>query len=92
MIQISTQGAAAHNKWVGVCGALAEEALAVPLLIGLGITELSVGAANVPHIKAQVRRHDLAACQALVKTCLTLHSAQDVRQKVHAFLASLEGG
>ncbi|AXF85522.1 Phosphoenolpyruvate-protein phosphotransferase [Ephemeroptericola cinctiostellae] len=92
MIQIATQGAAKHNKWVGVCGALAEEPLAIPLLIGLGITELSVGAANVPHIKTQVRRLDLAACQTLVKTCLTLHSAQDVRQNVHAFLASLEGG
>lgn len=91
MIQIATQGAATHHKWVGVCGALAEEPLAIPLLIGLGITELSVGASNIPHIKAQVRRCDIAACQILVSSCLKLHSAQDVRQSVHAFLDSLKG-
>lgn len=91
MIQVATQGAAVHHKWVGVCGALAEEPLAVPLLIGLGITELSVGALNVPHIKTLVRRCDLAACQALVKTCLTLHTAQEIRQQVQLFLTALEG-
>lgn len=44
----AAQGAAKQGKWLGVCGAMASDRVAVPLLIGLGVTELSVSPAVIP--------------------------------------------
>ena len=79
LIDATTRGAAKHGKWVGVCGALAGDPLAVPLLIGLGVTELSVDPVAVPGIKARVRRLDYQLCRQRVQDLLALESAQAVR-------------
>lgn len=89
MISYACSGAQKHEKWVGVCGALAEEVLAVPILIGLGVTELSVGALSVPQIKALVRRCTYLDCMTLVEECVQLTSAQEVRARAQVFLASI---
>ncbi|RKP49229.1 phosphoenolpyruvate--protein phosphotransferase [Trinickia fusca] len=79
LIDATTQGAAKHGKWVGVCGALAGDPVAVPLLIGLGVTELSVDPVAVPGIKARVRRLDYPLCRQRAQDVLSLDSAQAVR-------------
>lgn len=66
-------------KWIGVCGALASDRLAAPILVGLGVTELSVSPAMVPEIKAVVRGLTLAECRALATQALTLDSPEAVR-------------
>lgn len=78
----AAQGAARHGKWLGVCGAMASDPLAVPLLIGLGVTELSASPAVIPEIKAVVRRVSLAECQAAAQAALQLSSAEAVRAHV----------
>jgi phosphoenolpyruvate-protein phosphotransferase len=85
MIALSCEGARKHGKWVGVCGGLASEALAVPVLIGLGVTELSVSVPAIPAIKAQVKRLSLLVCQQLAREVLLLDSAQDVRARLAEF-------
>jgi phosphoenolpyruvate-protein kinase (PTS system EI component) len=50
---------------VGVCGALASESLAVPLLLGLGVDELSVSVPLIPTIKARVRELEFKDCQGI---------------------------
>ncbi len=79
LIEATTRGAAKYGKWVGVCGALAGDPLAVPLLAGLGVTELSVDPAAVPGIKARVRRLDYQLCRQRANDLLALESAQAVR-------------
>ncbi|MEJ8795518.1 phosphoenolpyruvate--protein phosphotransferase [Trinickia caryophylli] len=79
LIDATTRGAAKHGKWVGVCGALAGDPLAVPLLVGLGVTELSVDPVAVPGIKARVRRLDYQLCRQRAQDALELESAQAVR-------------
>lgn len=79
LIEATTRGAAQHGKWVGVCGALAGDPLAVPLLVGLGVTELSVDPVAVPGIKARVRRLDYQLCRQRAQDALQLESAQAVR-------------
>ncbi|WP_116139554.1 phosphoenolpyruvate--protein phosphotransferase [Trinickia diaoshuihuensis] len=79
LIDQTTQGAAKHGKWVGVCGALAGDPLAVPLLVGLGVTELSVDPVAVPGIKARVRTLDYQLCRQRASDLLALDSAQAVR-------------
>jgi multiphosphoryl transfer protein len=79
LISATVQGANKHGKWVGVCGALAGDPLAVPLLVGLGVTELSVDPVSVPGIKARVRNLNYQLCQQRAQDVLALESAQAVR-------------
>jgi multiphosphoryl transfer protein len=84
LIEQAAQGAAQHGKWLGVCGAMASDPVAVPLLIGLGVTELSASAAVIPEIKAVVRRVSLAECRAAAQAALQLTSAEAIRAYVKA--------
>ncbi|WP_429363783.1 phosphoenolpyruvate--protein phosphotransferase [Paraburkholderia sp. MM5496-R1] len=79
LIAATVEGAAKHGKWVGVCGALAGDPLAMPLLVGLGVTELSVDPVSVPGIKARVRTLDYQLCRQRARDALALDSAQAVR-------------
>jgi phosphocarrier protein FPr len=79
LIKAATDGAAKHGKWVGVCGALGGDPVAVPLLVGLGVTELSVDPVSVPGIKALVRKLDYPLCRQRAEDALALESAQAVR-------------
>ncbi|KWI34647.1 PTS glucose transporter subunit IIA [Burkholderia ubonensis] len=79
LVDIAVRGAEKHGKWVGVCGALGGDPLAVPILVGLGVTELSVDPASVPGIKARVRRLDYQLCRQRAQDLLALDSAQAVR-------------
>lgn len=79
LIASTVKAAHAHGKWVGVCGALASETLAVPLLLGLGVDELSVSVPLIPAIKAAIREVELSDCQAIAHQVLGLESAEQVR-------------
>ncbi|AUT70056.1 phosphoenolpyruvate--protein phosphotransferase [Paraburkholderia hospita] len=79
LVSAAVQGADKHGKWIGVCGALAGDPLAVPLLVGLGVTELSVDPVSVPGIKARVRKLDYQLCRQRAQDALALESAQAVR-------------
>ena len=79
LIAQTTSAAQAHGRWTGVCGALASEEAAVPLLLGLGVTELSASGPVVPAIKAKVRSLRLSECTSLAQTAMRAASAADVR-------------
>lgn len=82
LIAKTVDGAHKYGKWVGVCGGLASEAAAVPLLLGLGIDELSVTPAALPTIKAAVRRQNLDACRQLAGDALGMSSSAEVRARL----------
>ncbi|MGE8187517.1 phosphoenolpyruvate--protein phosphotransferase [Pseudomonas sp. NPDC086278] len=88
LIASTVKAAHAHGKWVGVCGAMASETLAVPLLLGLGVDELSVSVPLIPAIKAAVREVSLLDCQAIAKQTLGLESAEQVRETLRAYQVS----
>ena len=70
---------AAGRATVSVCGEVAADEAAIPVLLGLGVGELSVSAAAVPAVKAAVRTLDLGLCAALAERCLRAGSAAEVR-------------
>ena len=82
LIELTVRGAHAHGKWVGLCGGLASEPLAVPLLLGLGVDELSVSVPAIPAIKAAVRRQHMGDCRTLAAEILTLGTCAQVRQRL----------
>ena len=79
MIAKAAEGGAGHGRMVAVCGGLASDLAAVPILIGLGVTELSATPAAIPEVKALVRSLSLAACRDLAERALQQASAAAVR-------------
>ncbi len=73
------EAAHAGKKPVGVCGGLAGDQKGIPLLVGLGVDELSVSVSDVPAVKAAVRRLKLEDCRRLAKQALALGTAAEVR-------------
>jgi multiphosphoryl transfer protein len=67
---------------VAVCGEIASDDLAIPLLLGLGVRELSVVPHAVPVVKARVRLLDLQKCELVAKQTLRLESPAEVRDYV----------
>ena len=82
LIKLTVDAAHAHGRWVGVCGGLGGDLAAVPLLVGLGVDELSVAAPAVPAVKAAVREWTATACQELAEKALGMESAAQVRALV----------
>jgi phosphoenolpyruvate-protein phosphotransferase len=79
LIDITVRAAHAHGKWVGVCGELAADPAAVPLLVGLGVDELSVSARSIAEVKANVRELTLSQAKELAQAALGLGTAAQVR-------------
>lgn len=85
MIAETCRRGAGAGRWVGVCGGLASDPLAVPILIGLGATELSAVPGFVAEAKAIVRSLTLAGAQAHARAALDCTSGADVRALARAF-------
>ena len=81
---------AAHQAggWVGVCGELAGDPDAVPILLGLGLDEFSMAPSSIPHAKAVLRSWNYQDAVVLAEAALALESAEAVRQSVNHFVAS----
>ena len=79
LIDLTVRGAHDHGKWVGVCGGMAGDPQAVPILIGLGVDELSVSVPAVAAVKAQVRGLSFEACRDLAARALDAGTESDVR-------------
>jgi phosphocarrier protein FPr/phosphocarrier protein len=79
LIAQAAQGGALHNRWTGVCGGLASDLAAVPILIGLGVRELSATAGQIADIKALIAGLTLEECQKLADRALAASSPAEVR-------------
>src|SRR5438094_10514169 len=82
LIRSVAEAANEHGKWAGVCGELASDPVAVPVLVGLEIAELSANAPAIPAVKQAVRSVDAEAARDLAEHALKLSSAAEVRQLV----------
>jgi phosphotransferase system enzyme I (PtsI) len=81
LIRMTVDAAHAHNLWVGVCGEMGGDIALTPLLLGLGVDELSTGAALVPRVKRAVQALDIAACLQLIEDIRPLDSASAILAK-----------
>jgi phosphocarrier protein FPr len=79
LIAHTVKGAEPLGKPVGVCGGIASDPAAVPILIGIGVSELSVSLPAIPTVKAQIRGLSMDDCRALAERALAAESAEEVR-------------
>jgi phosphotransferase system enzyme I (PtsI) len=84
LLRMTIEAAHANKLWVGVCGEMAGDIALTPLLLGLGVDELSAGAALVPRVKRAVQALDYAACQQLAEDIRALDSADQIFRNCEA--------
>ncbi len=82
LIHTAAKAAYKYDRWIGVCGGVASDPQAVPLLIGLGVGELSCSIPSIPSVKAQVRAYSFDQCQDLAASALRRTTAGEVRDLV----------
>ena len=75
-----------HGKWVSICGEMAGEPLLAPLILGLGIHELSMSAVSIGLIKRLTRRLRLYDAEKLVSRAMACETAAEVRELCEAFV------
>jgi phosphocarrier protein FPr len=74
-----------YGKTISVCGGIASDFYAVPVLVGLGIDKLSASVPSIPAVKAQVRELSLEDCKELAQKALEAESAVEVKKLVDQF-------
>jgi len=84
LLKMIADAAQAHHIWVGVCGEMAGDVLLVPLLLGLGVDELSASASLVPRVKLAVQSVSVAECRALVKEVMQLSAPAEILERCRA--------
>jgi phosphotransferase system enzyme I (PtsI) len=67
LIRMVVEAARGRGIWTGVCGEMAGDVVFTPLLLGLGVEELSTGPSQLPRVKRAVQSLDLGECRKLVE-------------------------
>lgn len=78
LIDLTIRAAHAKAKWVGLCGEMAGDPLAAPLLLGLGLDEFSMAPASIPLVKQAIGKLEFQACQEISRQALRLSTAAEV--------------
>jgi len=76
-----------HGKWIGMCGEMAGDLHNLPLLAGLGLDEISLGAHNIPQAKAAVAKLDSSRCTDLAAKAMRCGSPEEVSSLLDDFFA-----
>jgi phosphoenolpyruvate-protein kinase (PTS system EI component) len=79
LIAMTAEGAEPNGRWVGVCGELASDEVATPLLLGLGVRELSMAPPAIAAVKEAVRTTSLDDARELATRALACATAAEVR-------------
>jgi phosphoenolpyruvate-protein phosphotransferase (PTS system enzyme I) len=82
LIKLTIDGAHKHNKWVGMCGEMAGEPLAVPLLLGLGLDEFSMSASSILAAREIVRSVKYEDMKSLALKALECSTEEEVIQLI----------
>ena len=78
LIKMTVEAAHANGIWTGVCGEIAGDPVLIPLLIGLGVDELSAAPAMIDQVKYIIRRIKLSEAQALAQAALESESPTEI--------------
>lgn len=84
LIEFAIRAAHVEGKWVGLCGELAGDPLAVPFLLGVGLDEFSMAPSSIPTIKETIRAWSLPTCQEVARSVVRLPKAADVIEYLKA--------
>jgi phosphotransferase system enzyme I (PtsI) len=86
LVQMTAKAGHANGIWTGVCGEMASDLAMVPLLLGLGVDELSVAAGYVPQVKYLIRSIRLSEAQKLAEWAVANESGTAVLERAQEFI------
>ncbi len=86
MVKQAVEAAHSNGIEVAMCGEMAGEPLYIPILVGLGLDELSMNPMDIPRIKRMIRGLCQEECRELVASLLEAHTAVEIRDGVYRFL------
>ncbi len=86
LIHETVKGGHRAGVWVGMCGEMASDPLAIPLLIGLGLDELSVTLPFLSEVKRVIRSIRFSEAEKLARRALTYDSAGKIQKYLRRFL------
>ena len=89
LIKMTADAAHAAGIWVGVCGEMAGDPLMIPLLLGLGVDELSVSPAAVTQVKYLLRRIKMSEAKEIAAAALTSESSQKIMENSQRLVRSV---
>ncbi len=89
LIRQVVEGAHRHGRWVGLCGELGGDPGAIPVLIGLGLDELSMNAPSIPEAKRIIRQLKLAEARDIAQQVLDLPNSEAARRAVEEWMARM---
>ena len=84
LIKATVDAGKAHGIWTGVCGEMAGDLAAVPLLLGLGVGELSVTPSMVPRVKMLIRSIEMSQARELAEFALGSESPKQILARAEA--------
>ncbi|MFW6694787.1 phosphoenolpyruvate--protein phosphotransferase [Streptomyces sp. MAR4 CNX-425] len=87
LVALSATAARDAGKGCGVCGEAAADPLLACVLVGLGVTSLSMSAPAIPHVRAELARHPLARCEEAARAARAAETADDARRAAGAVLS-----
>jgi phosphoenolpyruvate-protein phosphotransferase len=85
LIRMVIEAAHAHGKWVGLCGELAGDPLAAPVLLGLDLDEFSMSARSIPLVKQAIRHYTIPQAREIAQHALSFGDASEVRSYLASF-------
>jgi phosphotransferase system enzyme I (PtsI) len=89
LLRDCARAARTANISVSLCGEMAGDAVVAPVLVGLGLTELSMSAVAIPEVKGVLRSTTLTDLEKLVDRVVGLPTASEIREAVVAYLDQL---
>ncbi len=78
LVKIVVDAALAEGKWVGMCGEMAGDPKAIPLLLGLGLNEFSMSASSILPARSQLKKINKKDMELLVEKALSMKTADEV--------------
>jgi phosphoenolpyruvate-protein phosphotransferase (PTS system enzyme I) len=92
LIRMTVEAARRNEIWVGVCGEMAGDPVLIPLLLGLGVNELSTAVGTVPEIKFLIRRLKMTEARELAEFALKCESATEIQTRCEALAHHIAPG
>lgn len=86
LIDMSVKAAHDNHIWAGLCGEMASMPIAVPILIGMEMDELSMSPVFIPEIKKIIREMSYEECRSIANNALQMNTAQEVRAYMNGFI------
>jgi len=84
-LDYAVQAVHRQGKWIGLCGELGAKGSVLPLLVGLGLDEISMSAPSIPAAKARMAQLDSRACRQLLNQAMACRTSLEVEHLLAQF-------